>query len=137
MDAASNLGWYYDQGIGTRADSKLACRWYRVGHRHGDVCGTTNMGVLWRDRGEYRRALIWLGKAVRAGNHGANLDIAKIHLTRGQPQKAVPHLEAVLRADVVTEDTREQSERLLRRIRVSPQRGIGNASVQARGKSVR
>jgi TPR repeat protein len=115
--AALNLGYMYDRGIGVKADWALAYRWYLVAHRNGESSGTNNIGTLHRDRGNNRRALIWFRKAVRAGSEDTNLDIAKLYLSRDQPLKAVPHLEAVLRAEMVTEDSREQSARLLRRIR--------------------
>lgn len=68
-------------------------------------------------RGEDDRALRWFRRAVDAGNDDTNLEIAKVHMARRRPDKAVSHLEAVLRSKRVCEDTHEQADRLLRGIR--------------------
>ena len=115
--AALNLGYCYDEGIGTRKDAKEAYRWYAIAYRRGAASGANNVGILLVERGEHDRALRWFRRAVDAGDEDTNLQIAKLHLARRRLDKAVPHLEAVLRSNQVCEDTHEQAARLLRRIR--------------------
>jgi TPR repeat protein len=126
--AALNVGYFYDRGIGTRADAALAYRWYLEAHRKGDSSGTNNIGTLLRDQGHDRRALIWFRKAVRAGNADANLNLAQLHLARNEAAAAVRCLEAALRSKTITEGSREQAERSLRRIRRRPQGRAGRTS---------
>jgi TPR repeat protein len=114
--AALNLGWCYDAGVGTKKSEKEAYRWYAIAYRRGDASGANNVGILLVARGEHTRALRWLRRAVDAGDDDTNLEIAKLHMARRRPDKAVPHLEAVLRSRKVCVDTHEQAARLMRRL---------------------
>ena len=89
-------------------------------YRRGDSCAAYNIGVMWRNDRKYGRALYWFKRAVRLGDHEANLEIAKHYLqVERNFSKAIPHLEKVRASNRVTEAGLEEARTLLRRTRES------------------
>src|ERR1700686_677579 len=78
--AQSNVGYFYDNGIGVRRDSSAALYWYMRAYRRGDAIAATNIGTIWRDKNMPQRALSWFARAVKLGDEGSNLEIAKHYL---------------------------------------------------------
>lgn len=115
-----NVGNLYDAGSGVRRNRSAAMYWYKRAYRRGDACAAHNIGVMWRNDGNYRRALNWFKRAVRLGDDEANLEIAKHYLqVEVNSLKAIPHLEKVCAANRVTEAGLEEARTLLRRARKS------------------
>jgi TPR repeat protein len=113
-----NVGYCYQNGIGVRANRNLALHWYRLAYRRGDASAANNIGTIWRDDHELKRALSWFEKAVKLGNEGSNLQIAKLHLMRNaDPRKAIDYLERVKGSDHVAEVEVEEANRLLAQAR--------------------
>lgn len=65
--------------------------WYRRAYANGDSCGANNIGTIYRDRGQPKRALDWFERAVKMGDVGALLEIARIH------RRAAKHLSCARR----------------------------------------
>lgn len=119
-NAFLNVGCCYDTGKGTHPNRSLALHWYRRAYRRGDACAATNIGTIWRDQHQVKRALYWFQRAVKMGDGDANLEIAKIYLcSDASSKRAVRYLNMTLRADHVTEDSKEQARRLLRNLKRS------------------
>lgn len=115
--ARSTVGCFYDQGIGVKADEDAALHWYRLAYRSGSMLATNNIGVIWRDRGKIRRALLWFERAVRLGDGDANLQIAKIYLdVKPDLRKAVRYLNNACKARFITEGSKDEAKRLLEKI---------------------
>src|SRR5258708_3409939 len=57
--AQLNVGYFYDLGIGTKADRSAALNWYRKAYRKGDSCAAANIATIWRDQRKPLRALAW------------------------------------------------------------------------------
>jgi TPR repeat protein len=115
VGAEQNLGYFYDRGLGVRRNRARALHWYMRAYRHGYASAATNIGTVWRDSGEPRRALSWFRRAVKMGDDDANLEIAKYYLKHSRnPAKAIPFLEDVCRSSKVSESSLEEARTLLK-----------------------
>ena len=113
--AKLNVGYFYDQGLGTRRDLAAALYWYKRAYRAGDASAANNIGTIWRAKGNAKRALTWFLHAARLGDHAANLEIAKHFLQRHEARKATVYLKRVSQSDRVSESDMQKARRLLRR----------------------
>ncbi len=115
--AQVNLGFFYDTGIGVKSNRASAMYWYRRAYRRGSAAGAGNIGTIFRDEGDWTRALNWFRRAVKMGDSDCNLDIAKLLLERGEKGNALVFLRRVIEANRgdVTEASREEASRLLHR----------------------
>jgi TPR repeat protein len=119
-----NVGNYYDHGTGVRRNRKAALYWYKRAYWRGMACAAHNMGIVWRNDKNPRRALGWFQKAVQLGDDESNLEIAKHYLrNENNPVKAIRHLEKVLRSNWVSEAGMEEATMLLRRTKKQTKRG--------------
>jgi TPR repeat protein len=131
VEAFSIAGQFYDRGEGVRANPEAALLWYRRAFRHGDALAANNIGCIWRDRGKLRRAISWFERAVKLGDIDANLEIAKIHVTkRRQLSKAIGYLNKTRRSPWVTEGSREEARDLIRKLRGKKKRASKDAQEQ-------
>ena len=113
-----NLGNFYADGQGVGRNLSAALKWYKLAYRRGNASAARNIGVTWRDEKKHRRALVWFKKAVRLGDEGANLEIAKHYMANDKnPARAISYLEKVCRSNRVSEAGMEQARALLRRAR--------------------
>ncbi len=113
------LGYFYSEGVGTKADSDAALYWYKRAHRRGSIVAANNIGVIYRDRNDLNRALAWFRRAVKLRDGDANLNIARIYLHNKQNAgKAVHYLNKAYRAksNEITQQSREEAKNLLQRI---------------------
>lgn len=112
--AQLNLGYCFDCGLGVRKNQAKALYWYRRAYANGDSCGANNIGTIYRDRGQQRRALDWFERAVKMGEVGALLEIARIHLRAGNHlSRARRYLTKVSASDAVSEFEQEEAATLL------------------------
>jgi uncharacterized protein len=109
----NNLGNFYSDGIGVKPNRTLALYWYRRAYRQGEGCAASNIGVVYRDEKNLRKALEWF---KRAKDGDADLAIAKMYLDENHLTKAVRYLKRVCKAKVVTEASKEEARRLLERL---------------------
>lgn len=113
-----NVGNFYDAGTAVRRNRRAAFYWYKRAYRRGDSCAASNIGIMWRNENQPRRALEWFEKAVRLGDDEANLEIAKYYLRHEHnPLKAIEHLKKVCQSKCVTEAGAEEAARLLQQVR--------------------
>jgi predicted RNase H-like HicB family nuclease len=112
--AQTNIGYFYDMGIGTRRNRVSALYWYRRAYRRGDASAANNIATIWRDKHKPQRALAWYRRAVRLGNDSSNLDIAKHYLqNESNLRKAIGYLAKVCQSDRVSQAEEEEAIRLL------------------------
>jgi TPR repeat protein len=114
--AFETVGYFYSEGVGTKADSEAALYWYKRAHRRGSTIAANNIGVIYRDRNDLRCALLWFRRAVRRGDGEANLNIAKIYLRHKHMEKAACYLDQA-RKTASTEGGKEEARLLLRRLK--------------------
>jgi len=134
--AFETVGYFYDDGVGTKVDKDAALHWYRRAYRHGSFVAPNNIGVIYRDRKDLKRALAWFRRAVEHRDANANLNIAKIYLKdKRSIDKAIHHLEAVGKATAndATGSAKEEAKLLLKRIGVKPK----PRSTRSRSRSTR
>ena len=82
-DAAFDLGWLYQNGLGVPAEPEQASRWYRRAAEVGHVMAANNLGVLYKNgtgvQRDYAEALRWYRKAADAGNAEAENNIGVMY----------------------------------------------------------
>jgi TPR repeat protein/uncharacterized caspase-like protein len=82
-DAACDLGWLYQNGLGVPADLQQAAAWYRRAAQAGHVMAANNLGVLYKNglgvERDYTEALRWYRKAAEAGNAEAENNIGVMY----------------------------------------------------------
>ncbi len=115
-----NLGFFYDEGIAGEKNKKKAVHWYRKAYQGGCSSAASNIGTVYRDAGEYKRALWWFHRGLAMGDCDDLLEIGKLHekglAKRKNPEKARSYYTKILAAaeGLVTEDTREQATKRLK-----------------------
>jgi len=119
--AMSNLGYFYDEGIGVKKNRAAAMSWYRKACELGNPAGANNIGVIYRMEHKFRPALRWFEKAVVLGDIDANLEIAQVYICDlERPEAAKPYLERVAAAKPgldVTEASWDEARLLLKDFR--------------------
>jgi TPR repeat protein len=113
--AQLNLGNFYCDGIGVKPNQEKAFYWYRRAYLRGSDTAANNIGILLRNEKQYDRALAWFARAVKLGDAGAHVEMAKIHILIGERAKAVPHLKRASAAGRhhITDADREESRSIL------------------------
>lgn len=113
--ALLNVGYFYQNGLGVRRNSRTALHWYKRAYQRGDGSAANNIGTIWRDKNQPRRALLWFKRATELGNDSSNLEIAKYYLQIDHdPQAAVAFLKRVRESKNVSEADVDAAEQLLR-----------------------
>ncbi len=118
IGAQTNVGNYYDNGKGVRRNRSAALYWYKRAYRRGEAAAAHNIGTVWRDAENFKRAMYWFQRAIamNGGEDGdASLEIAKLQLRQGHPAIAVRHLKTVLTSKNVTGCAVDEARRLLKR----------------------
>lgn len=116
VSAFNNLGFFYDEGIGTPVDKDLARRWYRKAAAAGDFAGAANLAQFYLQHGNLRQARRWLTKLVARGDGDAALELARlrlIHPTSTARTAAAALLRQTLRLKSTTPASREEAKILL------------------------
>jgi TPR repeat protein len=89
-----NVGNYYDDGKGIHRNRAAALYWYKRAYRCGETAAANNIGILWRNECQPKRALSWFKRAAKLGDDEANLEIAKYYIgNEKSPRKAIPYLD--------------------------------------------
>jgi len=113
--AQLDLGYFYDVGIGVARNRSAAIRWCRCAFRNGIAGGANNIGTIYRDEGDAKRALFWFERAGRLGDIDANLEVAKIRIQLdGGNDGAIPYLKRIAAAEAGAEVTQFSHEQALR-----------------------
>jgi TPR repeat protein len=116
-NAFNSIGYFFDYGLGVKKDQEKALYWYKKAARSGDSLSFCNIGLIFRDRGNSRRAKYWLTKATRAHDGDAALELAKIYM-KGSGEKAaaltVKYLKLATDATISAPSTSEEAKVLLK-----------------------
>jgi TPR repeat protein len=115
-----DLGYFYDEGVGTRQDKIKAMFWYKRAYRRGSSAAASNIAILYRERNQARQVFHWFRRAAALGDGDAQVDLAKLFLdgkgVRRSALKAKAALLAALASDLITEAAREEAAVLLSEI---------------------
>jgi uncharacterized protein len=74
-----DLGYFYDEGIGTLRSKHDAMRWYKRAFANGDSAAASNIAILFRERGNHRRMFRWFIAAARRDDGDALVEVAKCY----------------------------------------------------------
>ena len=110
------VGYFFDLGLGVRKSEAQALFWYRRSYRNGHASGASNIGTIYRDRGNIKRALEWFSRALKAGDDSSALEIAKIYVNVGDYLRAIKNVRLVVASDRVTEAETEEATTLLKKV---------------------
>ena len=75
-----NLGYFYDEGVGTLRSKHDAMRWYKRAFLNGDSSAASNIAILFRERGNHRQMFRWFVAAARRDDGDALVEVAKCYL---------------------------------------------------------
>jgi TPR repeat protein len=112
--AQLNLGHFYDEGIGVRANVEKALFWYRRAYQAGSGHAAGNIGLMLREQRDFAGAIRWLKKALTRGDDDSALHLAEIQATRGHVRDALQFLARVLRSSNVTPHSKTKARALQR-----------------------
>ncbi len=94
----TRLASLYDFGRGVAIDKECALYWNIRAYRKGDSLGALNAALVMRDLGRGDEMLLWLQRAVDAGDVEANLELANYWIRADRPLVARNFARQVLRA---------------------------------------
>ncbi|MDR0776459.1 MAG: sel1 repeat family protein [Azonexus sp.] len=113
-----DLGYFYDEGLGTDQNKTEAMRWYKRAHRRGDSgAAANNIAILYRETGRFRLCYQWFERSAKLGNGDSEVELAKLLLSgQGVRRSVVQASKALKRAQIsslITPAGREEAEMLL------------------------
>lgn len=114
--AFNSLGYFFENGLGTARDIDNALFWYKKSAKSGDVVAQANIGLLYRDKENYRQAKHWLREAIKSGDADAAIELAKLYL--GKKNKlslstAKSLLDFAITSKSISDDGRSEAKHLL------------------------
>ncbi|WP_353572693.1 tetratricopeptide repeat protein [Candidatus Albibeggiatoa sp. nov. BB20] len=80
QNAFLNLGYCYDEGIGTKQDKEKALFWYKKAAQYGDLSAYMNIAVYYVSVKDFKLAEYWYKEAFDKGEKEAGLELAKLGL---------------------------------------------------------
>lgn len=121
VSCQSNLGYFYDNGIGVTKNLKEAARWYleacEIGHSSS---GAHNLAILYRDAGELKNAKKYFKLAATLGDPDSLSDLAELALKNKDQAEAVDLLKELLAhgKTAVTPSVRRKAQFALKKLTV-------------------
>jgi len=119
-----NLGYFYDEGIGTRKNKTKAMYWYLKAYRRGESAAATNIGILYREKKKNALAVQWFRRAIALKDDDALYELGNhyrlglgVRKSRGS---AVQCYKRILNSKNVTEFTKEQAIQALNELDTKP-----------------
>lgn len=114
--AQHNVGYFYDEGIGTKKNLGRALSWYKKAWRNDRQTGTSiNIAKLYEAKGQSHLAVVWWKKAVAENDGDAALGLAKFYLHRATARdtERARSLLMLVKAARATDDARREAAKLL------------------------
>ena len=116
ISAQLNLGYFYDEGIGTSINKTKALYWYTKAAENGNSSGYSNIAFLFKDQGDCSTAEKYFLKAIEAGDGDAALELAKLYLNdtrQDNSDMAEKYLKVALNSKEITPASVEEATKLL------------------------
>lgn len=115
-----DLGYFYDEGIGTDIDKQQAMRWYKKAYRLGSSAAASNIAILYREKGRLNYTAQWFKRAARLEDGDAEVELAKLYMTGQGVRKSLTvakdHLEQALASEFITPAGREEAQELMTKV---------------------
>ena len=116
-----NLGFFYDEGIGTKKNKDKAIFWYMAAYRNGSAAAASNIAILNKEQKQNKKALWWFRRSIAMGDGDAYYELAKCYEkgigTRKNIIKAITNYQKAISSSNATEHTKEQAEKALKRLK--------------------
>jgi len=116
-NAANSIGYFFDHGIGVKKDAASAYKWYRRAALRGDYLAYHNLGVCFRDAGNFRRAKFWFEKAYPLDAGSAAYELGKTYFNLRHSdisrKRASQHLAEAVVSENISEYEREEAKKML------------------------
>lgn len=78
--AMLNVGFFFDEGLGVKADKAAARGWYEKAYDEGDASAANNIAILCRENNDLAGAADWFAKAAELGDGDALVELARVHI---------------------------------------------------------
>lgn len=88
LTAAYNLGYCYHQGQGVAQDCDRAAGLYEEARRGGRANAASNLGLLYREKGNIQKAMDMYEEALRGGDAEGAVNLGNLHKEMGNISKA-------------------------------------------------
>jgi len=116
-NAANSVGYFFDHGIGVKKDAASAYKWYLRAARQGDFVAYHNLGICFRDAGNFRRAKFWFKKVYTIDPGSAAYELGKTYYhqrrTNISVKRATQYLSEAVASKSITEYERDKAKKLL------------------------
>jgi hypothetical protein len=116
-----NLGYFYDEGLGTKQDKEKAMYWYKRAYRKGSSAAASNIAILYRERSNFRLVAQWFRKSANLGDGDSAVELAKLYLNgtgvRRSETEALHWLREAQSSRLITEAGREEASSLLAQVK--------------------
>lgn len=115
-----NIGYCFDEGLGTPRSKYQALSWYRRVHAvdRRDGSAASNIALVMRERGAHGSAFRWFQKSAIRRDGDTYVDLAKCYFTGLGVARSVPVGLALVRKAIrsrhITPAGREEAQRLVR-----------------------
>ncbi len=125
INALLNLGYCYDEGVGTKKDKKEAMSCYKKAVQYGDLAAYTNVAIYYSSIGDFNQAKNWYLDALKKGDKDVALELAKLALNgdiKLSHTKILEYLQLVVNAKrtiEVCDSSQEEAHLLLEKNRNS------------------
>lgn len=113
VSAQANLGVFYEEGIGTNKNEKMAYFWYKKAAEEGGIGAMMNLAELCRKNDRKEEAISWLDKAILLGDGDAALQMAKLLMEDQDPSSARRYLEIAIHSTMITEAALQEASQLV------------------------
>jgi len=116
-NAANSIGYFFDRGIGVKKDAESAYKWYRRAALRGDYLAYHNLGICFRNAGNFRRAKFWFEKAYALDAGSSAYELGKTYFNLRSSnisrKRASQYLSEALASENITEYERDEAKKLL------------------------
>ncbi len=119
-----NLGYCYDEGIGTEKNIRKALYWYKKAAKEGVLAAYSNIAIHYSSIGDFKQAKRWFLDAFKKGYKDAAFDLAKLGLEGKinlSQTEIIEYLQIVINAEArveVCEDVQEEARFLLAQLAI-------------------
>lgn len=117
IDSMLSLGYFYDEGIGTVANKKLAMYWYKKAYQRGNSAAASNIAILYREQQRFKHAFQWFQRSAKLDDGDAEVELAKLCISgqgiRKSFNRATKYLRNALNSTHITPVGIEEAETLL------------------------
>ena len=115
-----DLGYFYDEGLGTAVDKQQAMWWYKKAYRLGCGASASNIAILYREQGKLRYSAQWFQRSALLGDGDSEVELAKLYISGRGVRKSLTaakkYLKRALRSSSITPAGAEEAEELLAKV---------------------